>query len=381
MKVQAILIQFVILANVISSNDIFGQEQVGFLKDRRMRNLQAKKSYSVGLTRNRDSYTADLYVGSTQQKQTVFLDTRGLWTTIESVDCFNCPGLKYNETRSTTFKVANDENTLLNYLSCSFLGYTGTERLSLGDRAYIANDVPIFMARAQNNLASVFDGVLGLAREINVNNSHRFITILQKANAIQSRSYSLFIPTGSRTGNIDIGDPVYTRVKSGINLSNLTLITGTTDWVVRSQKFIIGYSIKSYENDYGSSNATFDLNQRYIVVPQNFHRYFVNFLTFNQRNGVVADKPNMFPCDPTLYPTVFLQLGNFYFEIRPESFVINENDGSGLCVIGFVSAKTNSWILGQVFLNNYYTYFDDLKGIIGIAPHSSSKATITPITI
>jgi hypothetical protein len=72
----------------------------------------------------------------------------------------------------------------------------------------------------------------------------------------------------------------------------------------------------------------------------------VNFLTFNQRNGVVADKPNMFPCDTTVYPTVFLQLGSSYFEIRPESFVINENDGSGLCVIGFVNSKSDNWILG-----------------------------------
>jgi len=88
----------------------------------------------------------------------------------------------------------------------------------------------------------------------------------------------------------------------------------------------------------------------------------------------------MFPCDPRVYPTVFLQLGNSYFEIRPESFVLNENDGSGLCVIGFVNSRSDNWILGQVFLSNYYSYFNDQSGFVGFAPHSTSNATVTPIT-
>ena len=45
-------------------------------------------------------------------------------------------------------------------------------------------------------------------------------------------------------------------------------------------------------------------------------------------------------------------------------------------MLGFQAHSDESFILGAVFLRNYFTVFDMEYGIVGLSPHTSSSATL-----
>lgn len=78
--------------------------------------------------------------------------------------------------------------------------------------------------------------------------------------------------------------------------------------------------------------------------------------------------------------SVFLHINSMYFEITPAAFLLNvgtASDGSQVCIIGLTASSDNTWILGDVFLKNYLSVFDDTNNQISFAPHKYTTATIT----
>lgn len=62
--------------------------------------------------------------------------------------------------------------------------------------------------------------------------------------------------------------------------------------------------------------------------------------------------------------------------------MINYNSGvKGYCTIAIADSRSDYWILGDTFLRNYYTIFDDDGGKVGIAPGYRSNSTITKSTL
>ena len=45
------------------------------------------------------------------------------------------------------------------------------------------------------------------------------------------------------------------------------------------------------------------------------------------------------------------------------------------CIFGIQKSGNNNWLLGDVFLRNFYTVWDNAKSEIGIAPHITSDST------
>ena len=51
---------------------------------------------------------------------------------------------------------------------------------------------------------------------------------------------------------------------------------------------------------------------------------------------------------------------------------------SGKCIFGLASSGSDvRWLMGDVFLRNYYSLWDDENSKFSIAPHPNSVATIT----
>ena len=50
-----------------------------------------------------------------------------------------------------------------------------------------------------------------------------------------------------------------------------------------------------------------------------------------------------------------------YFEVTPETFILSNipTGVSGYCYLGFVANNADYWLLGDVFLRNYFTIWDD----------------------
>jgi len=66
-----------------------------------------------------------------------------------------------------------------------------------------------------------------------------------------------------------------------------------------------------------------------------------------------------------------------YFEITPANYVLQVDIGvPGKCLVGFTKFGSNKWLLGDVFLRNYYSIWDEETDKIGFVPHITSTANI-----
>jgi len=121
----------------------------------------------------------------------------------------------------------------------------------------------------------------------------------------------------------------------------------------------------------------------YIKLPLSigttmFAKFFHEINGLTQENDIL-----MGPCDTSLYSSINLFINDrYYVKLMPESFVIDIGQ-RGKCFIPFTFNDEDEFVLGEPFFRNFYSVFDDSKGIIGIAPsinfvHSSIVEGIVP---
>ena len=60
-------------------------------------------------------------------------------------------------------------------------------------------------------------------------------------------------------------------------------------------------------------------------------------------------------CDLSKYQSVYLLMGEIWFEIPPSVYV---ESGVGKCFIQLGSNQADWWLLGDTFLRNYYSVWD-----------------------
>lgn len=127
-----------------------------------------------------------------------------------------------------------------------------------------------------------------------------------------------------------------------------------------------------------AKEAYLDSFSPYIKIPksigvQTFAR-FIHELTFDNEEGMLLG-----PCDLSLYHTISLFVNDrYYVKLVPEAYVINIGKGSDKCFVPFEYNDEDHWVLGEPFFRNFYTVFDDSKGLVGLAPSKRFQdATIT----
>ena len=66
-------------------------------------------------------------------------------------------------------------------------------------------------------------------------------------------------------------------------------------------------------------------------------------------------------CTKSNYNSLYLKVGNYYLEINPWTFVMDATYSGyeSYCIIGILINSDDYWLLGDVFLRNYYTIFDE----------------------
>jgi len=77
-------------------------------------------------------------------------------------------------------------------------------------------------------------------------------------------------------------------------------------------------------------------------------------------------------CDTSQFESVYIYFNGYWMEIPPSTYIVimgDDGNGNNICGLGFVPNSSDYWLLGDVFLRNYFVVFDQGNDKIGFAPH------------
>ncbi|KAL1020844.1 hypothetical protein UPYG_G00005440 [Umbra pygmaea] len=144
-------------------------------------------------------------------------------------------------------------------------------------------------------------------------------------------------------------------------------LSSKTVWLVKMNSVNIGDNIVACKE---SCQAIFDTGTSLIIGPLN------DTNTINKKIGATYQNGDFIVnCSsiPNL-PSIGFTLNGSNFIIPASAYILQV---SSVCISGFQSSGSNEnvWILGDVFIRQFYSVFNRQNNTIGLAPISSTLAS------
>ncbi|XP_029291625.1 pepsin A-like [Cottoperca gobio] len=319
------------------------------------------QSGTESMTNDADlSYYGAISIGTPPQSFTVIFDTgsSNLW--IPSVYCSSqaCQNHhKFNPQQSSTFKWG-DQPLSIQYGTGSMTGYLASDTVEVGGIS-IANQVfGISKTEAPFLAHMLADGILGLAfQTIASDNVMPVFDTMVKDGLVSQAMFSVYLSSKSEQGSEVIFGGVDSSHYTG--QINWIPLSSATYWQIKMDSVTInGQSVACA----GGCQAIIDTGTSLIVGPTN---------DINNMNSWVGASTNQYG-EATVncqniqsMPEVTFTLNGHAFTIPASAYVSQSSYG---CSTGFGQGGSQQlWILGDVFIRQYYAVFDSQSKYIGLA--------------
>ncbi|KAK6308552.1 hypothetical protein J4Q44_G00218230 [Coregonus suidteri] len=324
------------------------------------------KFYQTGdeaMTNDADlSYYGVISIGTPPQSFKVIFDTgsSNLW--VPSVSCSSqaCQNhAKFNPAQSTTFSWAN-QPVSIQYGTGSMTGQLAYDTVSVGGISVTQQIFAASQTEAPFMAIMVADGILGLAfPNLAASGATPVFDNMMTQGLVSQNLFSVYLSRNSAEGSVvsfgDIESNYYTGQITWIPLSSETY------WQINMDSVTINGNTVACN---GGCQAIIDTGTSQIVGPT------TEIKNINSWLGATADKygdalvncnniPNM--------PEVTFTLNGNAFTISASAYT-SQDWLSNSCRTGFGNGGTQQlWILGDVFIRQYYAIFDRQNNSVGLA--------------
>nr|ACU40898.1 preprochymosin [Capra hircus] len=316
---------------------------------------------SVPLTNYLDSqYFGKIYLGTPPQEFTVLFDTGSSDFWVPSIYCKSnaCKNhQRFDPRKSSTFQNLGKPLSI-RYGTGSMQGILGYDTVTVSNIVDTQQTVGLSTQEPGDVFTyAEFDGILGMAYpSLASEYSVPVFDSMMDRRLVAQDLFSVYMDRNGQGSMLTLGaiDPSY--------------YTGSLHWVpVTLQKYwqftvdsvTISGAVVACE---GGCQAILDTGTSKLVGPSS------DILNIQQAIGATQNQYGEFDidCDSlSSMPTVVFEINGKMYPLTPYAYTSQEE---GFCTSGFQGENhSHQWILGDVFIREYYSVFDRANNLVGLA--------------
>ncbi|XP_042641390.1 pepsin A [Tyto alba] len=309
-----------------------------------------------------NEYFGTISIGSPAQEFTVVFDTgsSNLW--VPSVYCSSpaCTNHnRFNPAESSTFISTNDSLEIA-YGTGSMTGILGYDTVTVADIEVLNQIFGLAETEPGDFFYYVpFDGILGLAfPSIASSGATPVFDNMMKEGLVAQDLFSVYLSKNGQSGSFVLFgaiDPFYTT--NGITWIPLS---AETYWQITMDSVSIGEEAVACSL---GCQAIVDTGTSLLAMPNRALGPILSTLGASS-NGEIS-------CEAvSSLPDIVFYINGQAFPVPPSAYVVESN---GYCILGFqgMNIPTESgelWILGDVFIREYYVIFNRANNMVGLSP-------------
>ncbi|XP_049419611.1 pepsin A-like [Epinephelus fuscoguttatus] len=319
-------------------------------------------SFAVGtqsMTNDADlAYFGIISIGTPPQSFKVIFDTgsSNLW--VPSIYC-SSPACnnhdKFNPSLSSTYR-QNGASLRIQYGTGSMIGFLGYDTVTVGGFAVQNQIFGLSTSEAPFMQYMRADGILGLAYpRLSASGATPVFDNMMKQGLVSQDLFSVYLSSNSNSGSVVTFGGIDPNHYSG----SITWIPLSSElyWQITVDSVTVNGQVVACN---GGCQAIVDTGTSLIVGPQS------SISNINQVVGAYSQNGNdMVSCNNIgQMPDVTFHIQGQEFTLPSSAYIRQSYYG---CHSGFGNGGSSLWILGDVFIRQYYSIFDRGQNRVGLA--------------
>ncbi|XP_029428185.1 gastricsin-like isoform X2 [Rhinatrema bivittatum] len=333
------------------------------------------------------SYYGEISIGTPPQNFLVLFDTgsSNLWvasTYCQSQACTNHPLFSPNQSSTYT---SNQQQFSIAYGTGSLTGILGYDTVTIENTSIEQQEFGLSVSEPGYSFVyASFDGILGLAYpSISVANATTVLEGMMQENLLNAPIFSVYLKglgedsfsgsgedasgSSSQEESLYGGEVIFGGTDPTLYTGDIywTEVTEQAYWQIAIEEFAINGQATGWCSQ--GCQGIVDTGTSLLTVPE---QYMDDLLASIGAEKNESGESVLMCSEIQTMPTISFTINGASLPLTPSAYVLQSN---GTCFLGISSTYVPSqngqplWILGDVFLREYYTIFDFGNNQIGFA--------------